>query len=347
MRVFKQQFGITYPTVHLGIWVVFILMNLSVFGSYVQLSALTATARALVNVAMMALLFYGNLWLIERFAKGKKLLLYLPTALLLFVSVTLARAIFNGSIEYYDLVHATAFTAAKYPWFWGALFTNAGILLLSYIYWLYTKRLSAERQQLILAEQRREAEVRFLRTQINPHFLFNVLNNLYALARTGSEQTAPNILRLSKFLRYVTYEGVRERVPLDREVEQVREYLDLFQLRSREPLRISFAVNGAIQGHLVEPMLLIPLVENVCKHADFIVNPAAFAELRLEIGADALDFRTLNTFDAEDRQKDELGGVGLENIRRRLALSYAGEAFLHNEVRAGNTFVSHLHLPLS
>lgn len=348
MRISNQRFGITYPTVHLGIWLVFILLNLSLFGSYVPLSAGSALARALANVTLMAFLFYGNIRLIDRFAAGKRLfLVYLPAILLLFAMTTLARAIFNGSIQYDDLVQATSFTDAKHPWFWGAIFTNLGILFLSYIYWFHTKRLKAERQQIVLAEQRREAEIRFLRTQINPHFLFNVLNNLYALARTGSAQTAPNILRLSKLLRYVTYEGIRERVSLDREIEQVREYLDLFQLRSREPLRVDFTVEGETQGYLVEPMLLIPLVENVCKHTDFVVNPRAHAELHLRVGADFLDFRTLNTFDAEDRQKDELGGVGLENIRRRLVLSYSGQAFLRDEIRDGNTFFSHLHLPLS
>ena len=117
------------------------------------------------------------------------------------------------------------FTAARYPWHWGAALTNIGILALSIIYRLQQRRMSAEKMQLVLADRQKEAELRYLRTQINPHFLFNVLNNIYSMARTGNEKTAATVLKLSNLLRYVTYEGVQTQVLLEQELKQLQEYM--------------------------------------------------------------------------------------------------------------------------
>jgi len=164
--------------------------------------------------------------------------------------------------------------------------------------------------------------LQFLRAQINPHFLFNTLNNIYSLAVVRSPQTADMVMQLSKLLRYVVYDSKAEQIPLETEVDHIEQYLQLFRMRSEAPLDITFQVSGAIEGLRLEPMMLIPLVENCCKHADFNTNEKAYIRLDLRVENGWLHFHTTNTKNDQDRQKDQVGGVGMDNLRQRLELLY-------------------------
>jgi two-component system, LytTR family, sensor kinase len=132
------------------------------------------------------------------------------------------------------------------------------------------------------------------------------------------------VLRLSNLLRYVIYDGKAEQVEVKREVEQIREYIELFQMRNEMPVDISFHATGNLDGRRLEPMILIPIVENCLKHCDFDTNEKAFARIELKADGDGLSFRTVNTRNEREVQKDMVGGVGLENIQKRLELKYPG-----------------------
>lgn len=170
-----------------------------------------------------------------------------------------------------------------------------------------------------------EAQLNFLKAQINPHFLFNTLNNIYAAATLGNPKTPDMVLRLSDLLRYVTYEGQRSKVPLEREMAQIRAYIDLFQLRSEQALPISITEMGNTAATEIEPLILMPLVENALKHGDLDYNPEGFLNISLNCEGRMIRFRVENSFDPENQQKDSQGGVGLENIRQRLDLAYPGK----------------------
>lgn len=187
-------------------------------------------------------------------------------------------------------------------------------------------RIERETEQMLT--KHKEAEVQFLRSQINPHFLFNTLNNIYALAVAGSPQTAPMLMRLSKLLRYAIYTAQQPTVALEDEIAQIRELLTLYLLRSEEAVNISFTTEGLMSGQSVEPMILFSLVENCLKHSDIAYNPVGFVAITLEAQVDKLIFRTSNSKDDTNRQKDTTGGVGLHNIRQRLALRYGKYAEL-------------------
>ena len=131
------------------------------------------------------------------------------------------------------------------------------------------------------------------------------------------------LLKLSDLLRYVIYESQKKVVGLQKEVQHIHNFIALFQMRNERPVDIEFTVTGDLSNCHIEPMILIPIVENCFKHADFELNPNAFARIQLDIGTNGLVFSTQNTFDRQNKQKDDTGGVGLENIRRRLALRYA------------------------
>ena len=167
-----------------------------------------------------------------------------------------------------------------------------------------------------------EAQINYLKAQINPHFLFNTLNNIYSAATLQHPRTAEMVLRLSDLLHYITYDAQAELVPLQKETDHIRAYIDLHQLKSETPLPICFEVEGDIQDCHIEPLLLLPLVENALKHSDLEENPNGFLNILLRREDRRLFFKVENTFNPQNRQKDTVGGVGLENIRRRLALKH-------------------------
>ena len=175
----------------------------------------------------------------------------------------------------------------------------------------------------LLEQAKTQAELAFLRTQINPHFLYNTLNYLYATAYPVSEALAEAVLRLADLMRYLLHESPDDQVELSREVEYLDNYLALHRLRFEENFFVHFEQTGLPpDGQRVAPLLLIPLVENALKHG--VVHQAAHpVEIRLALPAPGwLAFTVRNRI--SPHQKDATTGVGLPNIRRRLALLYPG-----------------------
>ena len=217
------------------------------------------------------------------------------------------------------------------------------LLLFSTLYQLLENRNALELQHRELEVRHNEAQLNYLKAQINPHFLFNTLNNIYAAAVLQHPRTADMVLRLSDLLRYVTYDAQANRVPLDNETGQIRAYLELFQLKSEHPLSIRFEEENTVPGRHIEPVLLLPLVENALKHGDLETTPNGYVHIALQHEARRLLFRVENSFDPNNTQKDEAGGVGLANIRRRLELHYPGRFRFETGAR-GNIFVVELEI---
>ena len=178
----------------------------------------------------------------------------------------------------------------------------------------------AERRQMELGNQQLQSELSFLRAQVNPHFLFNTLNNIYSLAYKKSDHTAEAVMKLSSMMRYMLYEANEEQVPLQKEVEQLHSFIALQKLRSKKQEIVHLQVEGGIKSHQVAPLLLIPLVENAFKHGDFLRSPV---EIQLSASPGSLLFKVRNSL-GRGESKETTGGVGLRNIRRRLTLLYPG-----------------------
>lgn len=199
-------------------------------------------------------------------------------------------------------------------------------------------------QLQVLEQAKTQAELAFLRTQINPHFLYNTLNYLYATAYPVSEELAEAILRLSDLMRYLLHDSPDGQVDLAREVEYVENYLAIHRLRFEEKFFVEFSQTGQpVGGQRVATLLLIPFVENALKHG--VVSQAAHpVRIHLHLPApDQLEFIVENRI--SQHQKDATTGVGLPNIRRRLALLYPGRHTLavHDD---GTTYRTHLALSL-
>ncbi|WP_133257258.1 sensor histidine kinase [Hymenobacter edaphi] len=191
-----------------------------------------------------------------------------------------------------------------------------------------------ERQQQELERQHLAAELSLLKAQINPHFLFNTLNNIYSLASADDvEAPAANaVLQLADLMRYLLYESATDTVPLRKEVAHLRNFLSLHLLRlpGAGPECLRFDVAPALaESHLaVAPMLLLPLVENAFKHGDLTARPHA-VELELAHTGPELIFSVQNRRRAPRPGPPQPGGVGLSNLRRRLQLLYPTRYGLH------------------
>jgi len=181
----------------------------------------------------------------------------------------------------------------------------------------------------VLEQQQLAAELSLLKAQINPHFLFNTLNNIYALTLLDGEQARASIHRLSRMLRHVLYGSPTNRVPLSQEINFLRDYVDLMQLRLAQRVHLTFAVPDiAAPDVLIAPMLFQPFVENAFKHGVSATAPSSITiELR-QPTAQTVELRVCNTLfsdrPAEDADTEELGGIGLANTKRRLDLLYPG-----------------------
>ena len=199
------------------------------------------------------------------------------------------------------------------------------VLIFSTLTHLLVNRYKKERTNQLLIQEHQAAELQFLKAQINPHFLFNTLNNIYSLSIIQSPKTPQMVLQLSQLLRYVLYESQNKKVSLSGELTQIEKYIALFQLKNETPVTIQFEKEGPINGQKIEPMMLIPLVENALKHCDFDTNEKAYAKIQVQIVGDMLHFSTINSKNDNNQQKDDVGGVGLKNIRKRLALNYPNQ----------------------
>lgn len=175
-----------------------------------------------------------------------------------------------------------------------------------------------------LRERQVQDELALLKHQINPHFLFNTLNNLYALARKHEDpRLGKGLASLARLMRYLIDDTRADRVPLEKELEQVQAYIDLQRLRfsPEDDIAITFAIEGDPARGRIAPMLLIPFVENAFKHAPSLQQPVRIA-VSVELRPEALRFRVENTINARRPHTDASPGIGLANVRRRLELQY-------------------------
>ena len=172
-----------------------------------------------------------------------------------------------------------------------------------------------------LVKEKLEAELKFLRTQTNPHFLFNTLNNIYALARKKSDDTADVVLKLSKLLRFMLYDAGKNRITLCEEIHMIDSYLELEKIRYNSRLDIKFKKVLDDPGHEIAPMILLPFIENAFKHGAGEMRFESFVSIDLRLQEGVLSFSIENSKDDDDVNA-VTEHIGLSNVRRQLQLMY-------------------------
>lgn len=216
-------------------------------------------------------------------------------------------------------------------------------LLLSSGIIAYRWRIAALKKQQSLKAIQLEAELNSLKSQVNPHFLFNTLNNIYSLCQVNSKNAAPMVGKISEMMRYMIYDCNAPRVTLQKEIEYLQNYVELNQLKSHRKLNITFEVVGDIGQLMIAPLLLINFVENGFKHGDITLNDRGFINIKLKATDTTVIFEMRNSYRELHQGKAVQKGIGIENAKHRLALLYPNKHRLTLE-KNGHVFTVELVL---
>lgn len=201
-------------------------------------------------------------------------------------------------------------------------FNATPMMVFSAAIWGVQNSFEREKENKLLREEKVQAELAFLKTQINPHFLYNTLNYLYSLAYPVSDQLGDAIIKLSNLMRYMLHESKDGKVELQKEVDYLNSYLDIYRLRFEDKFFVNFDIEGHVNGQRVASLVLIPFVENALKHGVVDAQGTPII-INLNLQENKLRFEVCNHINRN--QKDQTTGIGLANIRRRLDLIYPGK----------------------
>lgn len=311
----------------LGHLLLFTMLSNASFGTAVQEQLLNLPFR----MVPVYLVFY---WLFPQFLlKRSYFLFFLLTFLVIVVFASIQSGVMY--LKYAD--------ESEEPWSWTWIISNCvlTVYILSLALALKLLRFWYQREKYIqeLSGARLEAELKFLKAQIHPHFLFNTLNNLYTLTLRKSDHAPEVVEKLSDLLRYMSYDANHQKVLLNNEIEYLRNYIALEKIRYGEKLEIAFTVNGPTESLEIAPLMLIPFVENSFKHGVSGRLTACWITIHLSIQEKALTFKVENSLPSS--QEDVMGykeGIGLKNVKRRLDLIYPDRY----ELRVTQSDESHL-----
>lgn len=241
-----------------------------------------------------------------------------------------------------------------YPWYYPELFKTLVFYKFNYFYsavniytivvffiavkllkyWYQNQNIRIE-----LEKENKNSEIALLRNQVNPHFLFNTLNNIDTLIMKDKELASDAVMKLSEIMRYMLYGSNTEYVPLSREIDYLKSYISLQKIRFKNPNFVKFEIKGNQNNKLIAPMLFIPFVENAFKHGAKNSNSGMVA-ITLTTGLNQIDFEVINHLSNSGLQsKDATSGIGLNNVKRRLELIYQNQYDLDIDIKEGKFMV--------
>lgn len=312
-------------TLHIAFWVVyasFFFYQISFARNRGFIDWNTVLLDFGFHIASMALISYLNYFLfIPRFLQRRHIGRYMLEFLPLFVVysygvVWVKRLILDQGLQVMPWIHSPRFTVI-------VIFNALGLVVFVGILRFVEDWFALEADKKQLENERLTAELRFLKAQINPHFLFNTLNNLYYLAFTQSPNTTGVIDKLSQMMRYMLYESNNERVPLPHEIAYLHNYISLERLRLEAAIPIEFEVSGPVDGVQIAPLILITFLENAFKHGVSNSRNDSWIRAQLHVQDQQLTFSVHNSKIADhNKTLSEPSGIGLQNAQRRLELTY-------------------------
>ena len=315
------NFKITKPPkllIHCIVWAI-IFMLPYVFNTWDEKDEASSvdpyrSINTVTNFLWMGLFYLNASVFIPRLFYKKKYVVY---TLLLFCSFCVIMLLHGALFKPFVLGHTFNFISSSVHNIIPFLFT----ILVGAIYKTITDRIKTETLLAAKQQENLKTELSFLRSQISPHFLFNIMNNIAAMIRLKSDELEPTVHKLSSLMQYMLYETDEEKVILQSEIEYLQSYIDLQQQRFSEKLTLHVSLDVKENWHSIEPMLLIPFVENAFKHGTGLIkNPEIEIELKAE--NDQLYFVVKNRFIQTETTKDKTSGIGLANVKRRLELLY-------------------------
>jgi len=280
------------------------------------------TLKVTFHCALLAGFFYFNTGvLIPKLLGRKKPMLYLICILVIIAAIVCLNFLFHhlfNDLEFHHDNHRFEEMMIRV-----SIFTALMVFAISTSIRLVNEWYKSEQQKKEMEKEKLSSELSFLKSQVNPHFLFNTLNNIYALAYKKSDSAPEAIAKLSQLMRYMLCETNDKRVSLDKEIEYLHNYIDLQRLRISDTVQISFEITGDTTNIDLEPMLLIPFVENAFTHGVSYREPSVIkVNLKVEDGKHICFTVENNIFSEQAEIRDSSHGIGLQNVKKRLELLY-------------------------
>jgi len=312
---------------HLSFWCVYLSFSVYQISSYrrreVDFSSafMFASTQVIFNMIVAYMNFFYQL---PRFLVRKKIWLYLieffiPFTILIILRVMLQRYMIDGYTYqekyFYSPVYVVQLVVIT-------IFIVVFVSMLRFaVDWF-----EFEAKKKAVENEKLTAELNFLKAQINPHFLFNTLNNLYYLAYSKSENTTEVVARLSQMMRYMIYDSNAPRVLMSKEIEYIESYISLERLRLNNQIPIDLKIEGDVNTALITPFILITFLENAFKHGVTNNNPNSWVKILVKVEGNQCLYTVSNSKIAS-AQLDNGGksGIGLQNVHRRLELSYPSQ----------------------
>lgn len=303
--------------IHSIYWVVFLVFTLlvSVAPKPEQWpTLLELPPHLIINTIWAVIIFYFHYLFVIKYFEKKQLFKYLSISVLSSILLTIimlpVHKLFFPAFSLLDLKFIGPPMGGTF------IIAQSGCLVKGFENWFDNIRVKTE-----LENRNLRNELELLKSQVNPHFLFNALNNIDSLIHKSSKDASKSLINLSDMLRYMIYETNTERVALSSEIQYIQNYIELQHLRYRDPKYISLSIKYDCDSALIAPMLFIPFIENAFKFS-YNNGKMPAVEIIIECEKDILHFLCKNYFNADFSKQQKNGGVGLENVKRRLELLY-------------------------
>jgi two-component system, LytTR family, sensor kinase len=309
--------------IHVIYW--FYMINQFLYPWYINKTESHFWTDTALTLFLSLINFYAFYFILPFLIKNRNIFLSILTGALLLFIIAVARY-YIQVVFWKEIMHLPPKEMSNLnEWFYAGLrlsvISGAYAILIKFaIDWFDTQKLKAE-----MINQKQTSELALLRSQVNPHFLFNTLNNIYSLVCKKSPDAPEAIMKLSSIMRYMLYDANTDVVLLEKEIEYLESFIELQKLRIRHSDFVELKIEGEIGSKTIAPMLLIPFVENAFKHGSKTgIMPGI--RIRLVAAPHLLLFEVTNHLKKNlIGSKDQIGGIGLLNIRRRLELIYPGK----------------------
>ncbi|HVU96118.1 MAG TPA: sensor histidine kinase [Puia sp.] len=345
--------------IHIAAWLCFLMLPFAFYPRPNPMDAAFFTERYfnpyfIVNTVFIIAFYYCNTYLfVPRLFDRRNFVFYTVLIFGLMIIYGLMPRIYHalfGSINFNPSPAAAGIRPSGPPRSRPIL--SAGNIVLFLLVFVFStgikvinQWLRSEQRNKEIANEKLKAELSFLKAQINPHFLFNTLNNIYALASAQSEHTAAAVMKLSSIMRYVLTEARNDLVPLEKEIQFTSHYIELQKMRLTDKTIIDFTVQGDPLGRQIAPLLLLPFVENAFKYG-ISTRERSPIRILLEIKKDSLDFYICNQKHLSTMLRvSDNTGIGISNTKRRLDLFYEDKYALNIEDKSSDFSVK-LKIPV-
>ena len=301
---------------HILFWSLSFLVLLNILKVSSEVKQIDLIYTALFHIPVVLIVYLNLKVLFPRFLeKGKYVIYGLFVLILIAFGAGFYIVLFGNWIDY---IFRGYYFIAYYS-FWD-------ISLYFVVYISLTSLLRLARGWFRLQEmenEKTEFELKALRSQINPHFLFNSLNSIYSLARKKSELVPEKVVQLSDLMRHVIYESDADAIPLKKEIDMIRNYIELQNLRTPDSEKIELEILGDLKEQKIAPLLFLPFVENSFKHGLKGGGNRVFVRINIQVQQDSILFEIENSKGKNSEVQDgKYSGIGIENVRKRLDLIY-------------------------